>query len=69
MFTKRVGRAGVVLALTVGLALAVLQGCAAGTAAGPAHASFPECMNASNPTPWWQTYPCSQINSGGAGGM
>ena len=39
-----------------------LSGCTTGSAGGPFPATFPECMNASNPLPWWQTYPCNLIN-------
>ena len=60
-------RAGTLLLLSLSLtaAGASLSGCAAGNAGGPPPASFPECMNPSNPLPWWQTYPCNLISPGG----
>ena len=61
-------RAGALLLLSLSLtaAGASLSGCAAGNAGGPPPASFPECMNPSNPLPWWQTYPCNLISPGGS---
>lgn len=70
MLSTRIATRGVgallVLSLSLAVASASLFGCAAGTAAGPPPASFPECMDPSNPLPWWQTYPCNIINLGGA---
>jgi hypothetical protein len=42
-----------------------LSGCATGNTGGKFPMSFDECMNPANPLPWWQTYPCSAINTGG----
>ena len=47
------------LYLSLTVAGACLFGCAAGSAGGAPSMSFPECMDASNPLPWWQTYPCN----------
>ena len=59
--------AGALLLFSFSLTVAgaSLSGCAAGNTVGPPPASFPECMNPSNPLPWWQTYPCNIITPGG----
>jgi hypothetical protein len=53
------------LCLSLTVAGACLSGCTAGNAGGTFPMTFHECMNPSNPLPWWQTYPCSAINPGG----
>jgi hypothetical protein len=50
------------LSLSLIVAGACLGGCAAGSAGGAPTMSLAECMNPSNPLPWWQTYPCNLIN-------